>query len=71
MEKWVQLARADIERARNLYEPIAGFSNVNSNLQLLYRMRAEQIHLQAAQVQPAVPKRPHPKRAGLSVRKWR
>jgi hypothetical protein len=68
--KWLQRARSDIERARNLYEPIVGFSNVNSSLQVVYRMRAEQISLETAQ-QPAVPKRRYVKRAGLSVRKWR
>ncbi len=71
VDKWLRLAREDIERARNLYEPIAGFSNVNSSLLILDRMRAEQIRLQAALVEPVVRKRRYAKRAGLSVRKWR
>jgi serine/threonine protein kinase len=71
IEKWLQLAHEDIERARSAYEPITGFSNVNSNLQLLYRLRAEQIRLQTAELRPVAPKRRYAKRASLSVRKWR
>jgi hypothetical protein len=71
VDKWLQLARGDIERARSLYEPIAGFSNVNTDLQLLYRVRTEQIRLQAAQLPPIAPKRRYTRRASLNVRKWR
>lgn len=71
VEKWLQLAHSDIERARMLYEPIAGFSGVNTDLQLLYRVRAQQISLQAEQLQPVVPKRHYTRRASLSVRRWR
>ena len=35
--KWLLMAHADIERARNLYEPIDGYSNVSLSLEQLYR----------------------------------
>jgi len=37
--RYLALARADMERARNLYEPIDGYSNVGSNLKRLDRDR--------------------------------
>lgn len=69
-DKWLQLARDDIERARNLYEPIAGFSNVNAALQLLYDARLEETKLQGAQTPPHVraKKRHYVRRASLE---WR
>jgi hypothetical protein len=69
--KWLQLAHADIERARRLFEPIAGFSNVNADLQRLYRVRAEEIRLQTPHLQPVVSKRHHTRRAVVSARRWR
>ena len=43
--RWLRQALADLDRARDLYEPIAGFSNVNTGLDRLYRDResAEQL----------------------------
>jgi hypothetical protein len=43
--RWRSVIRRDIERARDLYEPIAGFSNVSRSLQRLERAEdtAEQI----------------------------
>ena len=70
IDKWLQLARDDIERARSLYGPIAGFSSVNRGLELLYRVRAEQVKLATAQW-PPVPKRRYTRRASLSVGRWR
>ncbi|HEY7306470.1 MAG TPA: serine/threonine-protein kinase [Bryobacteraceae bacterium] len=70
VNKWLQLARDDIERARGLYGPIAGFSNVNRGLDLLYRVRAEQVKLETAQL-PIVPKRRYVRRASVSVGRWR
>jgi uncharacterized low-complexity protein len=35
--RWLRQASNDLERARTLYEPIAGFSNVNTGLDKLYR----------------------------------
>lgn len=72
VEKWLQLAGGDIARARKLYEPIAGFSNVNTNLQILYRLRAEQMRMQAAELPPPqpAPRRHNGKRSSFGVRKW-
>ncbi len=69
--KCLQLTHDDIERARNLYEPIAGFSNVNADLRRLYQLRAEQIGLQTARLKPAVSKRRYTRRPVMSVRRWR
>ena len=44
---YLTLARRDFERARNLYEPIEGYSNVGLNLQSLYKDRSRQEKLQA------------------------
>ena len=43
--KWLDRAHEDLERARSLYEPIAGFSDVNANLERLYQFRTEQARL--------------------------
>ena len=51
--KSLSLAQGDLERARNLYEPIAGFSNVSANLSRLYRDRAKEELLQAKNEKPA------------------
>ncbi|MGA7410807.1 MAG: hypothetical protein WBW33_09995, partial [Bryobacteraceae bacterium] len=39
--KWALLAKADSDRARQLYEPLAGFSNVNLSLDRLYAFQNE------------------------------
>jgi serine/threonine protein kinase len=57
-EKWCQLARDDIERARALDEPIAGFSNVSTNLQQIYQDRDQQMKLQM-QYARVVASKPH------------
>jgi len=48
--RYLTLAQGDLERARNLYEPIAGFSNVSANLSRLYHDRARK-ELLDAQIQ--------------------
>jgi hypothetical protein len=60
---YLSLARRDFERARNLYEPIEGYSNVGLNLQSLYKDRSRQEKLQA-DYELARQKR-------LRVRRWR
>jgi serine/threonine protein kinase len=40
-KRWLQLANDDFERAAKLYQPIAGFSDVDANLQQLEQDRAE------------------------------
>ena len=58
--RWLRQTLADLDRARDLYEPIAGFSNVNAGLDRLYRDRdsAEQLRdtLAAAARKAAEPK---------------
>ncbi len=39
--KWLLLAKSDSERARQLYEPLAGFSNVSLSLDRLYAFQTE------------------------------
>jgi hypothetical protein len=55
--KYLSLAQGDLERARNLYEPIAGFSNVSANLNRLYRDRAKQQLLEAKNQKPSSPRK--------------
>jgi hypothetical protein len=45
--RYLSMAHRDLERASTLYEPIDGFSNVNSNLQRLYIDRSKEEQLQA------------------------
>jgi serine/threonine protein kinase len=44
--KWLQASRADMDRARGLYEPIVGFSNVSKNLDQLQQDSVEQAKLE-------------------------
>ena len=44
-QRWLQLASDDFERAGKLYEPIAGFSEVDANLRQLQQDRAEEARL--------------------------
>jgi len=67
--KWLQLARGDMERARNLYEPIAGFSNVSTNLDQLQQDRLEQIKLESESVRVVHP-RPHYTKRYAGLRRW-
>jgi len=55
--KYLALAQGDLERARNLYEPIGGFSNVSADLNRLYRDRAKQQQLEAQEHKPASSKK--------------
>jgi len=50
-ERWLKQAANDFDRARNLYEPIAGFSNVSASLDQLYQDGAaeRQLRLKLAQ----------------------
>ncbi len=40
-DKWLDMSKADSDRARSLYEPLVGYSNVSSNLEQIYQDRAE------------------------------
>jgi eukaryotic-like serine/threonine-protein kinase len=67
--KWLQLAHDDIQRARKLYEPIVGFSNVNENLEQVYQDQNEQIELETKYVGVMAPKPRLPKQYPSS-RRW-
>jgi hypothetical protein len=57
--KWLNLAGDDMDRARSLYEPIAGFSNVSSALEQLRQDQAQQINLQTASLHLPAPRPKH------------
>ncbi len=67
--KWLQMARDDMERATSLYEPIIGFSNVNTNLEQLHQDRDEQAKLQMEKVH-LVTARPRYSKRYPGVRRW-
>ncbi len=51
--RWLRLARGDMDRAQNLYEPIAGFSHVEVSLEQVYRDQDDQAKLEQALFTPA------------------
>jgi len=59
--KWLTLARDDMDRARKLYEPIVGFSNVSTALDQLQQDQLEEANLQTASLHAAAPPRAHAK----------
>jgi hypothetical protein len=65
--RYLALAQGDLERARNLYEPIAGFSQVSSSLERLYGDRDRQQLLLAANQRQGNPRRV----AARRPRSWR
>ncbi|HKW97324.1 MAG TPA: serine/threonine-protein kinase [Bryobacteraceae bacterium] len=66
LAKHLSLSRGDLDRAGNLYEPIAGFSSASSSLNRVYRDRARLQVLQGKLDKPAKPRKP-PRR----IRPWR
>lgn len=60
--KWLDMARDDMDRAHDLYEPIAGFSTVNNSLEELQEDRSEQVRLETASIHLASPAKPQSKR---------
>lgn len=68
-ERWLQAARSDAGRARELYEPLSGFSNVDLDLEQVYSVTAEAAKMEAA-LHPAV-RKPHPAKRSASSRRWR
>ena len=65
--KHLLLAHGDLERARNLYEPIGGFSNVSANLSRLDRDSAREQLLEAQDHKASAPRKP----AARRPRSWR
>jgi serine/threonine protein kinase len=64
--KWLTMARDDMDRARKLYEPIAGFSNVSNSLEQLQHDQSEQVSLENASLHVSTP-RPRARRSSV----WR
>ncbi len=54
--RWLRLARGDISRAEDLYEPITGFSHVEVSLEQVYRDQDDQAKLEQALFTPPPPK---------------
>jgi serine/threonine protein kinase len=67
--KWLSMARADIQRARSRYEPIAGFSQVNASLVHLDEAASEQESLQTEDVRLPASK-PHVRKRNTGRRRW-
>jgi hypothetical protein len=55
--RWLRLARGDMDRAQNLYEPISGFSHVEISLEQVYRDQDDQAKLEQTLFAP--PPKPH------------
>lgn len=71
-QRWLRLASADLARARALYEPLAGFSNVNASLERVEResRTADQLR-EAIQQAERKSKRPARRRYYRSSAVWR
>lgn len=70
--RWLRQARADMDRARNLYEPLSGFSAVNVSLEQLKRDSSAEVQLReelSRVVQKA--KRPVRRKQYRSSAAWR
>ncbi len=65
LANWRRLARSDLERARNLYEPIAGFGTVDAALEKVGAELNQDASLETAQL-PA--RAPAPKRSSLLLK---
>lgn len=59
--KWLDMARDDMDRAHDLYEPIAGFSTVNNSLEQLQQDRLQQVSLESASLHLTAAPKPQPK----------
>jgi tRNA A-37 threonylcarbamoyl transferase component Bud32 len=54
-DKWLEMYQVDADRARKLYEPLVGYSNVSANLQQIYQDKAEQARILNGE--PQLPRR--------------
>ncbi len=68
--KWLQIAKGDMDRARTLYEPIVGFSNVSTNLDQLHQDGLEQVKLETESAGSETPRSRWSKFLS-SFRRWR
>jgi hypothetical protein len=57
--KWLRLARDDMDRARGLYEPIAGFGHVDASLKQIEADRGEEGQLETTLLVATQPPKPH------------
>jgi hypothetical protein len=69
--RWLQLSFADMDRARRLYEPIAGFSNVSAHLEQVYLDESEHDKLENDYVQDITATKPKPAKHFWNLRRWR
>jgi predicted Ser/Thr protein kinase len=67
--KWLAMARADLARARRLYEPIAGFSQVNASLIKVDEAASEQEDLETASLR-LITTRPRVRKRTTGIRQW-
>jgi serine/threonine protein kinase len=58
---WIELAGADLDRARNTFEPIAGFDDVAGRLEKVYSASDEQAQIRDALLHPPAPPAAKPK----------
>jgi len=63
-DRWLHQTWDDLERARNLYEPLAGFSKVSAGLDQVYADRASEQQLRASLVAAQTIVKPKPKLKG-------
>jgi serine/threonine protein kinase len=69
-ERWLQAARSDTEHARQLYEPLSGFSNVDADLERVYAAASETAKLEA-ELHPPPPRKTKPAKHNASTKRWR
>jgi serine/threonine protein kinase len=67
--RWLRQASNDLDRARGIYEPIVGFSNVGDALDQLYQDRGSADQLRAQLDPPPPPPDPKPKPKRTARRK--
>jgi serine/threonine protein kinase len=68
--RWLESTRSDIDRARQLYEPLSGFSTVDADLERVYAASSEAGKLEAA-LHPPPPRTPKPTKRNASSNRWR
>jgi serine/threonine protein kinase len=68
--RWLESARSDIDRARQLYEPLSGFSNVDADLERVYAAANEAAKLEA-ELHPPPPRKTKPAKRNTSLKRWR
>lgn len=68
--RWINATRLDLDRARSLYEPISGFSNVDADLEQIYAADADLAQLQTETARPPAKKWRSLKRF-FNLRQWR